>query len=489
MGTTARHVRTTATAAVLTAALALLAACSDQPSAPSAPAGSTTAPATAPDPGLPARLATAVSGQSATTHLQALERIADTHGGNRASGTPGYDASVDYVAGVLRRAGYDVQTPAFDTRTFSVQSERLTVDGAPVPAHALSFSPATPPAGITAPLATLPPDPTPGCDATDFAQVPRGAVVLVQRGICPFGQKSQLAGAAGAAAVIVANTDDAPIEGTLGETPGVIPTAVVSRTDGLRLATRHGAPVSLALATTIRRQTSRNVLAQTKTGDPARTVMAGAHLDSVPDGPGINDDGSGTAALLEIATKMGASPPVGQAVRFAWWGSEEEGLVGSTKYVDGLSEPDRRAIAAYLNFDMVGSPNAGYLAYDGDNSDNVGAGPGPAGSDVIERTLVDALGAVGVRAEGTDFDGRSDYGAFIDAGIPSGGLFTGAEEVKTPEQARLWGGTAGRAYDPCYHQRCDRLAGVDQVAFDRNVDAMATGIGRLAVSLDGIPAR
>jgi Zn-dependent M28 family amino/carboxypeptidase len=289
--------------------------------------------------------------------------------------------------------------------------------------------------------------------------------------------------------VIVANTDDAPVEGTLGDTPGVIPTAVVSRTQGGRLATRQGTPVSLMLATTIRQQTSRNVLAQTRTGDPARTVMAGAHLDSVPEGPGINDDGSGTAALLEIATRMGASPPVGQAVRFAWWGSEEEGLVGSTKYVQGLPEPDRRAIAAYLNFDMVGSPNAGYLAYDGDNSDNVGAPPGPAGSEVIEQVLEDGLGAVGVRAEGTDFDGRSDYGPFIEAGIPAGGLFTGAEEIKSPAQAQRWGGTPGRPYDPCYHQRCDRVSNVDQVAFDRNIDAMATGIGRFAVSLDGIPQR
>ena len=489
MRTTARRVRRTVTAVLLAAAVAIPAGCTTPQAGPS-PQGSPGAPGgTAPDPGLPARLAGAVSGQSATTHLQALERIADANGGNRAAGTPGYDASVDYVAGVLRQAGYDVQTPTFEARTFSVQSERLTVAGAQIPAAALSFSPATPPAGVTAPLAVLPPDPTPGCDAADFAGFPRGAVVLVRRGVCPFGQKSQLAGAAGAAAVLVANTEDAPVEGTLGDTPGVVPTAVVSRTDGDRLAARAGAPISLTLGTTIRTQTSRNVLAQTKTGDPARVVTTGAHLDSVPDGPGINDDGSGTAALLEIATKLGASPPVGQAVRFAWWGAEEEGLIGSTKYVQGLSEADRRAIALYLNFDMVGSPNAGYLAYDGDDSDKVGAGPGPPGSDVIERVLVEGLSTAGVQARGTDFDGRSDYGPFIEAGIPSGGLFTGAEETKGQEEATLWGGTAGRAFDPCYHQACDRLSNVDQVAFDRNVDAMATGIARFAVSLDGIPAR
>ncbi|TCK20432.1 M28 family metallopeptidase [Pseudonocardia endophytica] len=488
MRTTARHVRTTATTAFLAAGLVLLAACSDAapPPGPAAPA------AVAADPGLPSRLAGQVSGRSATTHLQSLERIADANGGNRASGTPGYDASVDYVVGVLRQAGYDVQTPTFEARTFSTQSERLTLGNEPVRATALGFSPATPPAGITAPIVVIPPapqDPTPGCDASDYAQFPRGAVALVQRGVCPFGQKSQLAGAAGAAAVIVANTDDTPIQATLGETPGVVPSASVTRTDGGRLAARAGTPVTLTLATTIRQITSRNVVAQTRTGDPAKVVTAGAHLDSVPEGPGINDDGSGTAALLEIATRMGASPPVGQAVRFAWWGAEEAGLVGSTKYVEGLSEADRRAIAVYLNFDMVGSPNPGYLAYDGDNSDNVGEGPGPPGSGVLEQVLVDGLAAVGVRAQGTDFDGRSDYGPFIEAGIPSGGLFTGAEENKTAEQAQLWGGEAGRAYDPCYHQRCDRVSNVDQVAFDRNVKAMATGIGRFGVSLDGIPPR
>jgi Zn-dependent M28 family amino/carboxypeptidase len=244
--------------------------------------------------------------------------------------------------------------------------------------------------------------------------------------------------------------------------------------------------VHLVLATTIEDRRSRNVVAQTTTGSPDHVVMAGAHLDSVPAGPGINDDGSGTAALLETAAHLGGAPPVANAVRFAFWGAEEEGLVGSTHYVAGLPDADRKKIALYLNLDMVGSPNAGYLAYDGDDSDHEGAGPGPAGSAGVERVLVEQLAAAGVTAEGTDFDGRSDYGPFIEAGIASGGLFTGAEETKTPEQAKRWGGQAGEPFDRCYHQACDRVEGIDRKALDRNTDAVAGAIAHFALSLDDL---
>ncbi|MET0191033.1 MAG: M28 family metallopeptidase [Pseudonocardia sediminis] len=483
----------------MVATTAALAACANEPAGPGLASSSSNTgasggsggqqPAAAADPTLPQRLAQAATGDDAVTHLQALERIADENDGNRAVGTPGYDASVEYVAGALRQAGYDVQTPSFDVRTFSVQDQRLTVGGTAVESSVLGFSPATAPGGLTAPLFVVPQDATSGCETADFAGMPRGAIAVVLRGTCPFGQKSQLAGQAGAAGVVVVNTDDTPLSATLGDTQGVVPSTSVTKSAGQTLVGRNGAQATLLLATTLQQQTSRNVVAQTTTGDPNRVVMAGAHLDSVPEGAGINDNGSGSAALLEIAQKLGSAPPAGQSVRFAWWGAEEIGLVGSTKYVESLSDADKKKIATYLNFDMVGSPNAGYLAYDGDNSDNEGAGPGPAGSDVVEKVLVDGLGSVGVRAEGTDFDGRSDYGPFIEAGIPAGGLFTGAEERKTAEQAQAWGGQAGQPYDPCYHSECDRLTNVDRTAFDRNIDAMALGIGRFAVSLDGIPAR
>lgn len=470
-------------------AVGLAAACSSPaPPAPAPPPASTSAAPTA-DPGLPGRLAAAATGDGAFRHLEELQRIADANGGNRALGTPGYDASVEYVAKTLRDAGYTVETPEFSARSFSVQEVRLTVGGTTVAASALGFSPATPGGGVRAPLAVVAQDATSGCEAADFAGVPAGAVVLVRRGGCPFGVKSSTAAAARAAAVLVANNEDGALDqATLGDVTGAVPTAGLSKADGDALAGRAGAPVDLLLATTTDERRSRNVVAQTGTGNPDNVVMAGAHLDSVPAGPGINDNGSGTATLLETATRLGASPAVTNAVRFAFWGAEEEGLIGSTNYVGGLSPADRQRIALYLNLDMVGSPNPVYLAYDGDDSDRQGAGPGPEGSATVERVLLEQLAAVGVTGQGTDFDGRSDYGPFIAAGIPAGGLFTGAEETKTPAQAQAYGGTAGRPTDPCYHQACDRTDNIDRTALDRNVHAFAGTIGRFALSTDGVPA-
>ena len=228
--------------------------------------GCTSTAPTPSDNSLRDRLVADVTGAGAFTHLEVLQRIADDNGGNRASPGPGYDASVDYVVGILRNAGYEVSTPTFRVANANV----------------------------------------------------------------------------------------------------------------------------------------RNVIAQTRTGSPERVVMAGAHLDSVPEGPGINDNGSGVAALLEISERLGGSPAVSNAVRFAWWGSEETGFDGSTDYVEELSEDDRDRIEFYLNLDMVASPNAGYLVQGGE-----GRRPsrsGPAGSAAVARVLGDQLAAAGVTAEITDFE-------------------------------------------------------------------------------------
>ena len=275
---------------------------------------------------------------------------------------------------------------------------------------------------------------------------------------------------------------------------GPIPVGGISQADGDTLASQTGEATTVDMRSHPETLTLRNVVAQTRTGRTDNVVMLGAHLDSVPAGPGINDNGTGSAALLEIANKLGSSPRgLNNAVRFAWWGAEELGLLGSDYYVEHLSFERQLDIAMYLNFDMIGSPNAGYFVYDGDDSDAEGAGAGPYGSAQIEATFTGFLnGQLGVPTEGTDFDGRSDYGGFIAAGIPAGGLFTGAEGVKTAAQVDLWGGTAGIAYDPCYHSACDNLGNVDRVAFDRNLDAAAwaTGIyGYSTEDVNGVPAR
>ncbi|HEX2314422.1 MAG TPA: M28 family metallopeptidase [Thermomonospora sp.] len=227
--------------------------------------------------------------------------------------------------------------------------------------------------------------------------------------------------------------------------------------------------------------TGYNVIADWPGGDPDQVLMTGAHLDSVSAGPGINDNGSGSAAVLETAlavARTGFQP--GKHLRFAWWGAEELGLRGSRHYVNTLPAAERTKIKGYLNFDMVGSPNPGYFVYDGDNSDGVGSGPGPAGSAEIERVIQGYFTSIGVQTRGTDFDGRSDYGPFISVGIPAGGTFTGAEGIKTAAQAQLWGGTAGVAYDRCYHRSCDTTANIDDTALDRNSDAIASAVWTLA---------
>jgi Zn-dependent M28 family amino/carboxypeptidase len=445
------------------------------------------------EPPLAERLPGQVTLTGVNRHLIAFQRIAAQSGNTRAAGTPGYDASVEYVAGLLRDAGYDVATPEFAYILETVEREVVTVAGAAIEADRLQYSADSPEGGATGPLVIVPVDENTGCGPEDYAGATyTGAIAVILRGGCPFAQKQATAAEQGAIGAIIVNNAPGPLNGTLVDpAAGVIPTVGVTPEVGAALTA--GATATLDLQATQTEQTSRNVIAQTRTGRPDNVVMLGAHLDSVPEGPGINDNGTGSAALLETALRLGGQPQVTNAVRFAWWGAEELGLVGSAAYVDGLSFEQRLDTALYLNFDMVGSPNAGYFVYDGDNSDGVGAGPGPYGSAQLERTLADyLLNVKHVFTGGTDFDGRSDYGPFIAAGIPSSGIFTGAEVIKSELSAALWGGTAGQAYDPCYHQACDDLGNVDRLALDRNSDAIAYATGLYATStedVNGVPSR
>ncbi|WP_199430830.1 M28 family metallopeptidase [Qaidamihabitans albus] len=451
----------------------------------------TTAPAVAaqPDPGdkLARKLVKKVDVGNTNRHLIAMQRIADSSGGDRAASSEGYNRSAEYVANKLEAAGYDITRQEFPFVYTETLAERLEVGGEDVPIIIMSYSPSTPEGGITAPLAVIEPDETPGCEVADFGDV-TGEIALIQRGACTFAQKQQSAAEAGAVGAIVYNNVDGPVNGTLGDPDaGVIPTGGISKAAGEQLVAEDGTTTTLELRALEEERTTYNVIAETKTGRDDNVVMAGAHLDSVTEGAGINDNGTGSAALLETALQLGGSPKVNNTVRFAWWGAEEFGLVGSTHYVNSLSFEQQLDIALYLNFDMIGSPNAGYFVYDGDDSDGVGAGEGPYGSAQIEQRFVDYLeNRAGVPTEGTDFTGRSDYGEFIEVGIPAGGLFTGAEVVKTEEQAAKWGGEAGISYDPCYHQACDNLGNVDRVALDRNSDAMAWVTAQYAMSTEDV---
>jgi Zn-dependent M28 family amino/carboxypeptidase len=412
-------------------------------------------------------------------HQAAFQAIADANGGIRLAGTSGYEDSVAYVAEKMEAAGYSV---TLDDFPFLFQPDAELRQTAPVVAtYETGAFTGTGYGAVTASVTAVdinlvpPRASTSGCEAADFAGFPAGNIALIQRGTCTFAAKALNAEAAGASAVIIFNQGNTPareglIVGTLAPSVASVPVVGASFADGVSLS-QPGSQAFVDVPEPIP-MTLYNVLAESNGGDPNSVVMAGAHLDSVSAGPGINDNGSGSAVLLEVAEQMAKVKPRNM-VRFAWWGAEEAGLVGSTAYVDGLSADELARIKLYLNFDMVGSPNHVFFIYDGDDSDAVGAGPGPAGSAEIEKTFEAYYDMKGLPFKGTDFTGRSDYGPFIDAGIPSGGLFTGAEGIKTAEEAALWGGTAGIAYDPCYHLACDTYANNNDFALDVNADAVA----------------
>ncbi|MEU0844098.1 M28 family metallopeptidase [Streptomyces sp. NPDC005962] len=214
--------------------------------------------------------------------------------------------------------------------------------------------------------------------------------------------------------------------------------------------------------------TGYNLIADWPGGDADKVVFSGAHLDSVSAGPGINDNGSGSAAILETAltvARSGLQPA--KHLRFAWWGAEELGMVGSRNYVNGLSSANRAKIDSYLNFDMIGSPNPGYFVYDDDTR--------------LEGVFKDFFATKGVPTEiETEGDGRSDHAPFKNAGIPVGGLFSGADYIKTAAQAQKWGGTSGQAFDRCYHRSCDTTSNTNDTALDRNSDAIAYAVWTLS---------
>ncbi|MGW0807644.1 M28 family metallopeptidase [Nonomuraea sp. NPDC002799] len=447
-----------------------------------------------------------VKGANAKKHLEALQAIATANGGTRAAGTPGYDASRDYVAGKLRKAGYKVTLKPIDFVESWTENSPPTLNlTAPTAKTFLpnedffTFQPS--PAGdVTAQVQgvdlTLPPTPTPtstsGCEESDFAGFVAGRIALVQRGTCAFALKVRNAGRAGASGLIVFNegqpgrTDAYPLD--IGEWRAGIPMVFADFAVGNELAATPGATVRLKVDATLVLGTNDNVIAESRFGDPRNVVMVGAHLDSVPAGPGINDNGSGTASILEVAEEM-AGFPIKNKVRFAFWAAEEIGLLGSDQYVEALTAAERDRIRVYLNFDMVASPNYAYMLYDGDDSDAEGSPAGPPGSAEIEKQLEKFYGSRNLPTIGTDFDGRSDYGPFIAVGIPSGGIFTGAEGIKTPEEAALFGGTAGVAYDVCYHQACDTIANINDTALDVDLDAIADSTARYALNLRAIPPR
>ncbi|MGN0147614.1 MAG: M28 family metallopeptidase [Arthrobacter koreensis] len=425
------------------------------------------------------------------SHLVALQKAADRNGGNRAAGTPGYEATAQYVEGQLRKAGYQPFRQPFTYEQFVLNGDSLE-QVSPNPSQytagedylTMSYSgPGDVSAEVTAVDVNLSGDRanSSGCEAEDFAGFTAGNIALMQRGTCAFGDKVANAAAAGAAGAIIFNQgNDVPgddrfglINGTLGDSLSAIPAVGVPFELGEELAGTDGAILRLVVDSTVQETETFNVIADTPKGDPTRQIVVGAHLDSVSEGPGINDNGSGTAAILETAIQLGKTGKfkLENQVRFAFWGAEEDGLLGSAHYVEQLDEAGLANTLLNLNFDMLGSTNFVRFVYDGDGG--AFGSTGPTGSDVIEGVFEDYFASQGLPTAPTEFDGRSDYQAFINNGIPAGGLFTGAEGVKTAEEAALFGGTAGESYDPCYHAACDDLGNISKQALGEMSDAVA----------------
>ncbi len=448
------------------------------------------------------KLRNAVTVPNIRLHQAALQAIADANNGERTSGTPGFDASAAYVKSTLEGAGYTVTQIPFSFPFFKENSPPIFERTAPLPGEVFvegsdfSTMEYSGTGDVTRLVKNaggfvLPPTPEPssasGCAAADFVGFQSGSIALVQRGTCAFFDKATNAKNAGAVAVIIFNegnpgrTDN--FGGTLGGEVGI---PVLSASHALGVALSTGGPtVHIKTDTTIETKNTSNLMAETATGRSDRVVVVGAHLDSVPGGAGIQDNGSGSAGILEIALQMKKLniKPVNK-VRFMWFGAEEAGLLGSENYVASLTARQKKDTALNLNFDMIASPNFVRFVYDGDGSDTADAGPN--GSATIEDVFAKYFASKSLPFEATAFDGRSDYGPFIDAGIPAGGLFTGAEELKTAEEALIYGGTAGLALDPCYHQACDNLGNNNLEAFDQMSDAAADAVLQFAMTTSAV---
>jgi hypothetical protein len=434
-----------------------------------------------------AKLRQAVTLSGVRAHQQAFQNIASMAGGNRFAGLPGHDLSAQYVIRELREAGYEPTVQRFTYEAFFERTPSQLARVSPAPATfvngvdfaVMSYSGS----GNVTNTLVKPSGDSRGCTAAQWGGVTlAGRIALVERGTppgeptCTFRIKADVAASLGAAAVLVYNNVPGVLNGTLAPPRYDRPVLGLTQALGQTLVAQMGSgPVTMQVTTDTdsRPLETYNVLAETEGGDPDNVVMVGGHLDSVAAGPGINDNGSGSAAVLETAIQMEKVKPRNK-VRFAWWSAEESSLIGSTYYVANLPAAERDKIALYLNFDMVGSPNFVRFVYDGDNSAG-GGSVGPPGSDVIEKVFVGYFDSQGLVSDPTPFNGRSDYGPFIAPGvdIPAGGLFTGAEVPKTARQAQLYGGTAGLAYDPCYHAACDTFANVSITALDQMSDAIA----------------
>ncbi|TVY37531.1 putative leucine aminopeptidase [Lachnellula subtilissima] len=407
---------------------------------------------------------------------------------NRLIGTPGHNATVNWIKDTIAQFPdyYTYYLEAFEL-SLGV-SANLTNNGTPMEAFAVGLSPA---GHVSGPLVYVP---NLGCESADFSAVTAGSIILVGRGNCQSAVKDALGSTAGAIGMLVYNNVEGNLDGyslqRINTPEGTyVPAGGISMADGEALVARvqAGETVIADLATEMSVSTTYNVIAETIGGDHKNVIHMSGHSDSVAAGPGINDNGSGTISLLEVAIQL-TNFSVNNAVRFSWWSGEEEGLLGATYYVSQQPQSELDKIRLMLDFDMMASPNYVYQIYDGDGSAFGESGPPGSGEAEHEFERYFAQDA-GVNFTSIEFDGRSDYGPFLAAGVATGGIACGAEAIKTVEEAAMFGGQAGVAYDVCYHSACDDYSNLNVGAWIQMTKAIAHMTATFARSFDLLPPR
>ena len=434
---------------------------------------------------LPLLLEAFIDDQRLMTHLLNFQAIALAHGNSR-SHKHGFNASLEYIVNTLEREAPELEQTIqrFPIKIFENKTPptlRETEDN--ITTELLlnrdfvdmgGFTGATTVRGKIYAVYEF------GCAQRDYKGFSGGAYqfALIKRGQCTFSEKIELAKHLGARAILIFNDGVggdrvAPFRGNFGVDVNV-PVFSLSFVLGSLLVYKSRANVTLELRLNSTQYTidGANLCAETTDSLSDQTVIIGSHLDSVDAGPGINDNGSGSAANLELAIQLNKNFKAQRLrTRFCWWGGEELGLLGSTYYVSQLEEEERADIYANINLDMIASPNKFYGIYNGTMAHAAIRNL----SEHIAALFIGYFNEKRLSYSLTEFDGRSDYGPFIDNDtlIAAGGLFTGAEQLKTEKDRARFGGLTNAPFDPCYHQACDTIENVDMVALKHNTMASA----------------
>jgi Zn-dependent M28 family amino/carboxypeptidase len=411
-------------------------------------------------------------------HLQNLQNIATANNGSR-SPMFGFNSSAEYVIKTLSpfyniRKQYfalvewkELSPPTFSSnhRSYVYQTEYVN----------MMYSGAGSISGKLFNVSNV------GCDKGDFNGFVKGSIAIISRGICTFGQKAQLALDSGAIGAIIYNTNPAVLQASLYNRIDIPVFSVSSLVGQEILGQLDNTTISMVSKTMYTNTVTFNTLAESKTGDEKSTIVVGAHLDSVAKGPGINDNGSGSMSVLEIALQIAKVDSLKNKIIFAFWAAEELGLLGSTEYVTSLKPDEKNKIALNLNFDMIASPNYIRGVYDANTAkDEKIRKPSLQIQKIFEAHYDSLL----LRYEMSEFDGRSDYGPFIENGIPASGLDSGAEKIKTVSQRENAGGVEGIAYDPCYHLACDTIFNVNLRALEEASQCAANAVFTLSTMDD-----